>query len=213
MRLLCLLGCVVFSALAHAEDPTDEKCKAFSVTGYRLAFVHVGKQGEVVNEYVPRGENLENWTKMIAVREWPNAKELKEVVGPYVRKLQPLYVRDAQVFRPEGGEVGEDLVFEFYLAPPDKSYLEYNLIRFVLEEGAEGVKSYQFAVRGEYNLEAAVKFNEPRLKSRLDTIAALTLESETEPLSTNDDSEVKESSNPEYEDEEEEDNDEDEEED
>lgn len=201
MRLLYILGCFAFSVLAYAEDPIEEKTDSFTVTGYRLAFVHVGKQGEVVNEYVPRGENLENWKKMIAVREWPHAKELKEIVGPYVRKLQPLYARDAQVFRPEGAEVGEDIVFEFYLAPPDKSYLEYNLIRFVLEEESEGVKSYQFAVRGEYNLDAALKFNEPRLKSRLDTIAGLTLEMETEPLLLKNDSKGEDSSELEDEDE------------
>jgi hypothetical protein len=190
MRALSLMCCFAFMSIARGEEPMNRTDDAFSVTNYKLAFVQVGQQSEVVNEYVPHGETLENWTTMIAVRQWPKAKALKEIVGPYVRNLQPLYVRDAQVFRPENAKNGNDVVFEFYLAPQDKSYLEYNLIRFVVEEESEGVKSYQFAVRGDYDLDAAVKFNSTRLKARLDTIAGLTLGAETEPLGAGDDAEV-----------------------
>ncbi len=193
MRALSFLFCLVVVSLARGDEPIDRTSGTFSVTNYKLAFVHVGKQSEVVNEYVPRGGTLENWTTMIAVRQWPKAKALKEIIGPYVRNLQPLYARDAQVFRPEDAEDGNDIVFEFYLAPPDKSYLEYNLIRFVMEEESEGVKSYQFGVRGDYDLDAAVKFNTPRLKARLDTIAELTLEAETEPLMAGVDAEEEDS--------------------
>ena len=187
MRCISLIVCLVAVTLARGDEPIDRAGEAFSVTNYKLTFVNVGKQGEVVNEYVPRGETLEKWTTMIAVREWPKAKELKEIVGPYLRKLQPSYVRDAQVFRSKDAKNGNDMVFEFYLAPADKAYLEYNLIRFALEDESEGVKSYQFAVRGEYDVDAAVKFNMPRLKARLDTIAGLSLEAETDPLKDSDD--------------------------
>lgn len=184
---LALSCCAVACDATLAEDPTVEPREAFTVTNYQLAFVHVGQHGDITNEYTPRGESLESWTTLIAVRQWPQARELAEITGPYIRRLQPMFVRDAQVYRPEGSAAGTDVVIECYLAPADKSYLEYNLIRFTREPGTTGVKSYQFAVKGEYDLDAAVEFNKPRLKSRLDTIAGLKLAATSEPLAKPDD--------------------------
>lgn len=174
MRLVfafCLLLACQLTAVA-AEPAAD----SFQVTNYKLAFVNVGPEGAVTNEYVPRGETLETWTSLIGVRQWPQTEKLADITGPYVRALQPLLVREAKIYEPEGEAEGTNVIFELYLAPADKSYLEYNLIRFAREEGTEGIKSYQYALKGEYNVEAAVAANAPKLKSRLEVLRSLKLE-------------------------------------
>lgn len=175
-----LAGLFLFVALAGnaiADSPEE-----FVVTGYRLAFVHVDESGAITNEYVPRGQTLENWSTLIGVRVWPQAKEVAEIAGPYVRSLEPLMVRDSRALEPAGSEPGTDVVFELYLAPADKAYLEYNLIRFVREPGTPGVKSYQFAARSEYKLDAAVTEYDQRRAAWLAAISGLQLTAETEEL-------------------------------
>jgi len=172
-----LLLVASMSGIAAAETP-----KEFVVTGYQLAFVNVDKSGAITNEYVPKGQTLENWKTLIAVRVWPKIDDVKEVTGEYIRQLAPVMLRDAKVFEPEGSKPGTDVVFELYLAPADKSYLEYNLIRFVKESGTPGVKSYQFAERRAYDLDAAVKVYEQRRETWLGAIAGLVLTAETEAI-------------------------------
>jgi hypothetical protein len=172
---LLLVASSVGSALAAGPQE-------FAVTGYKLAFVNVDKFGAITNEYVPKGQTLENWKTLIGVRVWPKIEELKEVTGPYLQQLEPVMVREAKVYEPEGSKPGTDVVFELYLAPADKSYLEYNLIRFVKESGTPGVKSYQFAERRAYDVDAAVKIYEERRETWLGAIAGLVLTAETEAI-------------------------------
>jgi hypothetical protein len=176
--LLALLLCGV--TWADETEDSDDADGEFVVTKYDLAFVNVAPGGEITNEYVPEGETLERWTTLIGVRVWPKAEELGEIVGPYVRALEPVMVREASAYETPGSEPGTDVVFELYLAPADRSYLEYNLIRFTQEEGTDGVKSYQFAIKGAFDLDAAVKEHSSRLESRLEVIGGLELEAYTE---------------------------------
>jgi len=44
-----------------------------------------------------------------------------------------------------GDRKKDDVIIEAWLGAPDKSYIEINLHRFVVEEGSVGVKAYQFA--------------------------------------------------------------------
>lgn len=171
---------LIASSTGSAVAATPEE---FVVTRYKLAFVNVDKTGAITNEYVPRGQTLENWKTLIGVRVWPQIDKVAEVTGPYLRALEPVMVRETQAFEPEGSKPGEDVVFELYLAPADKSYLEYNLIRFVKESGTKGVKSYQFAERRPYDLDAAVKAYEQRRETWLGAIAGLVITAETAAIS------------------------------
>jgi len=167
---------LIASSAGNAVGATPEE---FVVTGYKLAFVNVDRTGAVTNEYVPHGQTLKNWKTLIGVRAWPQIDNIAEVTGPYLRALEPVMVRETKVFEPKGSKPGEDVVFELYLAPADKSYLEYNLIRFVKESGTKGVKSYQFAERRPYDLDAAVKVYEQRREAWLSAMSGLVIAAET----------------------------------
>ncbi len=129
-----------FCSLARGEVPTLE----FGGKKYHLADAALGKDGSVTNEYVPEKETLENWTTMVAVRQWPKAQKVGDAAGPWLKMVQPLLTQKVGVFKADGGKA-DDVLFEAWLAAPDKSYIEINLHRFVKEAGAEGVKAYQYA--------------------------------------------------------------------
>ena len=57
--------------------------------------------------------------------------------------VHPLLTQDAVAYAADGKK--DDLILEAWLSAPDKSYIEANLHRFVIEEGTAGVKAYQFA--------------------------------------------------------------------
>lgn len=153
---------------ARADDPTID----FAGNTYKLEFVG-GTPGFPVNEYLVDGETVEDWRTMVSVRQFPNFDSAEEYVKLYVEKLQPHLVCDAVVHSPEDESTTNDLTVEAYLAPANRAYIEYNLFRFVVEPGVKGLKAYQFAIRGEYNLEAAQAANEESLENRLEELQQL----------------------------------------
>jgi hypothetical protein len=115
----------------------------FDGVRYVLASVEVAKDGAVTNEYVPEGETIDSWTTLLAVRHWPKVKKIAKATDAWMAMVRPLLARDAVAYAADGKK--DDLVLEAWLSAPDKSYIEANLHRFVLEDGTAGVKAYQFA--------------------------------------------------------------------
>ena len=135
--LLMLLVCSC--AILRAELPSV----SFSGIKYVLASAEVAKDGTITNEYVPEGESIDSWTTLVAARYWPKVKKVEKATDAWVAMIRPLLVRDAVAYAADGKK--NDVVLEAWLSAPDKSYVEANLHRFVIEEGAVGVKAYQFA--------------------------------------------------------------------
>ena len=132
-----------FHLILHGDEPASLQ---FAGVKYQLASVEIGKDGSITNEYVPAGQNLDSWTTLIAVRQWTNTTDIGDAVKPWLKMIRPLLTKDVKVFdKPNSGKEGNDVVFEAWLAAPDRSYIEINLHRFVKEKGSEGVKAYQFA--------------------------------------------------------------------
>ncbi|HAL70438.1 MAG TPA: hypothetical protein DCP71_01530 [Verrucomicrobiales bacterium] len=112
---------------------------------YELASVQTGKDGSVTNEYVPLGETIDSWTTLLGVRHWPKAAKIGDAAGPWLKMVQPLLTQKVGVYKSPVAKSGNDIVMEAWLSAPDRSYIEINLHRFVIEEGTQGVKAYQFA--------------------------------------------------------------------
>jgi hypothetical protein len=139
-RVVIILGTLLVGTL-RADVPNVE------VAGvkYQLAFVEVGKDGSVTNEYVPEGETINSWTTLLGVRHWPTAKKIGDAAGPWMKMVQPLLTQQAGAFKSADAKSENDIVIEAWLSAPDRSYIEINLHRFVVEGGTDGVKGYQFA--------------------------------------------------------------------
>lgn len=137
LALLCLLAGSVLRAETASVEIAGVK--------YHLAWVDVSKDGAITNEYVPMGETIDAWTTLLGVRYWPNAKRVADAVNPWIKMIHPLLVRKAEIYGVTDSKNRDDIVIEAWLAAPDRSYIEINLHRFVIEPGADGVKAYQFA--------------------------------------------------------------------
>lgn len=141
-----------------------------------LAWVDPGEGDRSrTNEYLRAGQSLEQWSSMLAVRQWQNRNHVREVTKPYLDTIRHLFVEEAKVYAPDSDRDEKGIVIECYLAPTDKSYLEYNLLRFCTEPGEQGVKAYQFAARGSYDLPLAKQYNQKLLAERLTALAKLSL--------------------------------------
>jgi hypothetical protein len=136
---------VILSALLGSILQAQDTGFKLAGVKYLLASVAVGKDGSVTNEYVPQGESIGAWTTLIGVRHWPMAKKIGDAAGPWMKMVQPLLTQQADAFKSAGAKSENDIVIEAWLSAPDRSYIEINLHRFVIQEGTDGVKAYQFA--------------------------------------------------------------------
>jgi hypothetical protein len=66
----------------------------------------------------------------------------------------------------------DDLVIEMFLGAPGRPYVEYNLHRFVVEEGTPGVKAYQFAQRIPLTEDLDLSETQKHLEARLNQLKA-----------------------------------------
>lgn len=176
-RIVFACGLSLFLGIAASgNEPPVQPAVVFCEVDYELAWVDTGEGDRSrTNEYLREGESLKQWSSMVAVRQWHNRNQVRDVTKPYLDQIRHLFVQDAKIYAPDSGGDDKGLVVELYLAPPDKSYLEYNLIRFCTEPGEQGVKSYQFAARGPYDLPLARQHNQRLLAERLDALSKLTL--------------------------------------
>jgi len=96
-------------------------------------------------EYTQGRETLENWTKLIAVRHFPNVADPKEMAAKLVDVLyaQNPEAKHEMVIL----EDGNDVLMDFITWPSNKTYLEFNVHRYRKVEGYKGLISYQFAYR------------------------------------------------------------------
>jgi hypothetical protein len=142
----------------------------FLGTRYRHVLTERGEDGTTSNLYAAVGESPENWTTQVGVCHWPKITDFAPIVGPTVRDLRPQFVRDAQVFSREGDQSNQEVLIEVYLKSRQEGYLEYRLLRFVKEEGVEGIKLYLFAERSRATDQDLVV--DPQLRqSRFDALA------------------------------------------
>lgn len=139
---LCLAMLGACSGL-HAAAPSIQ----FGGVTYDLAFSDLSTDGAaiVTNEYVPRGETIDSWTTLLAVRYWPKARNIRGMAADWLKMIDPLVFKNELAIKPSTAKSDQDRILEAWLAAPDRSYMEINLHRFVIEEGAKGVKGYQFA--------------------------------------------------------------------
>lgn len=167
MRPFCV-ACALF-CLPSFVFAAEKKQLEFEDETYELAFAQ-SNQFEALNEYIPEGETLEEWSSLIAVRTYAGRRDYRELAGRLVQALQqknPL-ARAAIHASPDGkrtmvdfvtwdlaGEITEFNVFIYQLGPDGNSVLaqQYAERAYGKEEGLEMLRDLKDRRR---NLLAAV---------------------------------------------------------
>jgi hypothetical protein len=169
IALTAVMLVFLLTKVAVAAGPATPPL-TFEGTKYHLAWTDVSEEGNLTNEYLTPGETLENWTTLIGVRQWPSVESLSDIVPPYLEERKPLFVARSEIYFPEDRK--NDIVIEMFLGAPHLPYVEYNLHRFVMEEGTPGVKAYQFAQRIPLTEDLDLSETQKHLETRLNQLKA-----------------------------------------
>jgi hypothetical protein len=112
-------------------------------------------------EFVRPDETVDNWTKLLAVRNFTKLEDPGQsaaAVGKTLQQMQP----EAK-YRLLEKEDGSEAIIDFITWPADASYLEFNIHRYLKKPGLPGLVSYQFAYKfTDTSPESEKKFQELR---------------------------------------------------
>lgn len=114
-------------------------------------------------EFVRGDETVDNWTKLLAVRNFMKLEDPGQsaaAVGKTLQQMQP----EAK-YRLLEKEDGSEAIIDFITWPADGSYLEFNIHRYLKKPGYPGLISYQFAYKfTDTSPESQEKFQKLRAK-------------------------------------------------
>jgi hypothetical protein len=148
----CLLSCATLTIAGEdSEKPSrpDERSLQFRGEQFELAFVHEdgdGAQKQLINEYVPPGQTLDRWTKLVGVYQFPNQHDHRAMAGGLVNVLKQRH--PTANYAIHSSEDGKRTMVDFLVWNTDPRLAEFNI--FIYEQAADGrgVVAQQVALRG-----------------------------------------------------------------
>jgi hypothetical protein len=145
MRAFLTLLCVVFVSATLAAEPGG-KTLTFPDEAYELAFTQE-VQGEVLNEYVLRGETLDDWTRLLSVHVYPRRVDFQLLAGSLVKVVKeknPL----AQAALHTSQDGRRSMVdFLTWAGTGDETITEFNVFIYQLGPDGKSVLAQQYAER------------------------------------------------------------------
>jgi hypothetical protein len=100
-----------------------------------------------VIEYVPENETAANWTKKLSFRQFPHLDDARTAGALLDNSLKqdPANTVDLSISRKDKDEA----LVSYQHKPQNATNPELNMVRYLKQEGVEGLVSYQFTYRGE----------------------------------------------------------------
>ncbi|MGB7346818.1 MAG: hypothetical protein WBD20_21530 [Pirellulaceae bacterium] len=142
VSLYFAIACL-FALPASADKPATKTQLKLGQQFFALKFVESDETSGTVNEYIPEGESLDRWTKMIAIRSQPMGNDPGKAVGALVNALQTKnpQAKFAIWKSDDGNRVGVDFITW------EGEITEFNV--FIYQRGADGngLTSHQYAER------------------------------------------------------------------
>lgn len=143
--LLSLLLAFPFSTYAaeeHAQEiKSEEFCgsdDAICLPAEKYTLVFAAEDENVrINEYLRKGETVDEWNRMFTVRHYKNAKELKDAVNPYLEQIKPYRTVPIDAFKNKNSKNKADVVFTTMLLDPKGDYTEIVVHRFIVNDKDE----------------------------------------------------------------------------
>ncbi|WP_298438834.1 hypothetical protein [Geobacter sp.] len=153
---------LAFGALNAVAAPTGKQTVTFDGERYHLAYTN---ENGTLEEYLPAGQTLENWTKMIALRHHGDVDQPAAAVRNMAAHIKATY--------PGAGvdhmvkQDGSEALIDFFIWTNEQPIVaEFNVFRFRKLPGVRGLVSYQFAYRnvGSLSDEYAEAFKKNRTR-------------------------------------------------
>jgi len=145
-----------------AQDKAGKPTVTFDGTTFLLASSTDNPTG-LLKEYLPDGQDLESWTKLAALHEYPNVNDPRAMAENVVRVLKQRNpaAQSAMIQNPKTGEV----ILDFVTWPADSAFVEFNIFRYSRKPGG-GLIAQQYALR-EYKNQSEFLTNLKTLRPRL----------------------------------------------
>jgi len=96
-------------------------------------------------EYVRDNETVDNWTRLVAVRNYTKLSDPETAAGNLAKAL--LQQNPQAKFQILTADDGSGAQIDFLTWTKDADYMEFNIHRYLKVEGYPGLISYQFAYR------------------------------------------------------------------
>jgi hypothetical protein len=144
----CCLASFAFAdddAASAAQEASNVADKTVAIDGRELKLAYEGEaEGDTIQEFIPSDETLETWTRLAAIREYPELNNPLEVAEAIIKQLKernpPAHYEMMQ------NSKNGDVVLSFTVWPDDASFAEFNVFEYCRRPEA-GLVSYQYAVR------------------------------------------------------------------
>jgi hypothetical protein len=168
MRSLALVCILCLPALIVAQE-SQKLQLAFQNKTYELAFGQ-SNQFQALNEYVPAGETLEDWSSLIAVRQFGGRRDFRELAGRLVQSLnQKNPLARAAV---HGSSDGRRTMVDFITWDLDAEITEFNVFIYQLGPDGNSVLAHQYAERV-HGKDAGLEFMRELKDRRMKMLAAV----------------------------------------
>lgn len=107
-------------------------------------------QNELVNQYIPVSQTLDNWEAMFVVRKFPELSSPQEAIDNVVENLIQEGADQNLISVKKGGQPENELAIDFIIWTEDKSLTEFNI--HVYRRVEDGMIANMYLKRG-YGLE------------------------------------------------------------
>lgn len=145
MRSLVVACALCLPALALAEEGKKLQFQ-FQDETYEFAYAQAN-QFEAINEYIPEGETLEEWSSLIAVRLYTGRRDYPELAGRLVQALkQKNPLARAAIHSSSDGKRTRTMV-DFITWDLDAEITEFNVFIYQLGPDGNSVLAQQYAER------------------------------------------------------------------
>lgn len=140
---LFLAASCLLTLPVSAESPATKPQLKFGEQTFSLEFTGGSAATGTVNEYIPEGETLQRWTKMIAVRTQPTGNDPGKAVGALVNALKTKnpQAKFAVWKSNDGKKVGVDFITW------EGDIVEFNVFIYGPAASGTGLISHQYAER------------------------------------------------------------------
>jgi hypothetical protein len=135
---------VTVALVAISAAPASDRTITFDDVTYTRQFVGNMNPGGLA-EYVRPTETVDNWTTLVAVRNFPKLDDPAAVASQLVKTLKES--NPEARFQLLVKEDESEAMVDFITWPKDGSYAEFNVFRYLKRPGYAGLVAYQFAYR------------------------------------------------------------------
>ena len=159
--------------LTSANKKNPSNTIEFQGQSLRLAYVAESpdpKDGRAINEYVPVGESLENWTQLIGIYHYPHQYDSKSIAGQMVKALNAS--NPLARFQIRESQDGKRVMLDFITWETEKGITEFNVFIFQKHPEGSGLIAQQYALRA-YGQAEGLKFMEDLRDTRNKSLEAV----------------------------------------